>query len=78
MIQSSSDKLVRSLDLPKVFGLLEIQAYSFMIRNHPFVTSGLIYVERVEKSGDNYSLSAIFLANSSHIMAGVSTVWLEF
>ena len=35
-------------------------------------------LERVKKSGDNYSLSADFLANSSHIMAGVSTVWLEF
>ena len=33
-------------------------------------------VERVNKSGDNYSLSADFLANSSHIMAVVSTVWL--
>ena len=26
----------------------------------------------VKKSGDNYSLSADFLANSSHIMAGIS------
>ena len=33
--------------------------------------------ERAKKSGDNYSLSADFLANSPHIMAGVSTVWHE-
>ena len=35
-------------------------------------------VERVNKSDDNSSVSADFFANGSHIMAGVSPVWLEF
>ena len=39
---------------------------------------GVLTRERVKKSGDNYSLSADFLPNSSHITAGVSAVWLEF
>ena len=29
----------------------------------------VVYVERVKKSGDNYSLLADFFANGSHIMA---------
>ena len=31
-------------------------------------------LERVKKIGDNYSLSADFLVDSSHIMAGISPV----
>ena len=43
-----------------------------------FKAKQLVNLERVEKSGDNCSLSADFLADSSHIMAGVSPVRLEF
>ena len=34
--------------------------------------------ERVNKSGNNYGLSADFFANSSHIMAEESPVWVKF
>ena len=43
--------------------------------NSPELTSGR---ERVKKSGDNYSPSAVFFANGSHIIAGLSPVGLNF
>ena len=41
-------------------------------------SSEVVKLERVNKSGDNYSLTIEFLANSTHIVARISQVWLGF
>ena len=43
-----------------------------------FSTLGFFFLGRVNKSGDNYSLSADFFANSFHILVGLCPVLLKF
>ena len=50
------------------------EIYLHYSKKHDSIPSLLLRLEIVKKSGDNYSLSADFFANSSHIMVGAIPV----
>ena len=50
-------------------------AHNFFAKYSPCIS---VKLQRVKKNSDNLTLSADFFAKGSHIMAGVSSVCLEF